>query len=314
MTPAVAQAACSSRGERFVEAHGGRRDDISIYGQESNYTTWRLCKMNLAIRGIDGNLGPRNADSFHNDLHRDLRADFILANPPFNAKDWGGELLKDDVRWKYGVPPPNNANYAWLQHIIHHLAPSGVAGVVLANGSMSTNQSNEGVIRKNMIEADLVDCMVALPPQLFYTTGIPACLWFLSRNKGNAKFRDRRGEVLFIDARKMGHLVDRTHREFSDEDIKRIADTYHAWRGHPGAGEYRDVPGFCKSATLEEIRKHDHVLTPGRYVGVEETGEEGEPFAERMKRLSAELKEQFKESRRLEEIIKKDLEELGYGE
>ncbi len=300
--------------ERFVEAHGGRRDDISIYGQESNYTTWRLCKMNLAIRGIDGNLGPRNADSFHNDLHRDLRADFILANPPFNAKDWGGELLKDDVRWKYGVPPPNNANYAWLQHIIHHLAPSGVAGVVLANGSMSTNQSNEGVIRKNMIEADLVDCMVALPPQLFYTTGIPACLWFLSRNKGNAKFRDRRGEVLFIDARKMGHLVDRTHREFSDEDIKRIADTYHAWRGHPGAGEYRDVPGFCKSATLEEIRKHDHVLTPGRYVGVEETGEEGEPFAERMKRLSAELKEQFKESRRLEEIIKKDLEELGYGE
>jgi len=300
--------------ERFVEAHGGKRDDISIYGQESNYTTWRLCKMNLAIRGIDGNLGPRNADSFHDDLHKDLRADFILANPPFNDKEWEGELLKNDVRWKHGVPPANNANYAWLQHIIHHLAPGGIAGVVLANGSMSTNQSNEGAIRRNMIEADLVDCMVALPPQLFYTTGIPACLWFIARNKGNAKFRDRRGQLLFIDARRMGHLVDRTHREFSDEDIKRIADTYHAWRGQSGAGEYRDVPGFCKSATIEEIRKHDYVLTPGRYVGVEEAEDEGEPFPEKMKRLSAELKEQFKESRKLEEIIKKNLEELGYGD
>ncbi len=251
----------------FIRAHatgnnnGGRaRADISIYGQELNYTTWRLAKMNLAIRGIDGQIA--QGDSFHNDRFPDLRADYILANPPFNMKNWGGERLRDDKRWKYGVPPPGNANFAWVQHIIHHLAPHGVAGFVLANGSMSSNQSGEGEIRKNIIEADLVDCMVALPGQLFYSTQIPACLWFLAKDKRNGRFRDRSGQVLFIDARRLGVMVDRTHRELTDDEIARIARSYHAWRGEPGAGEYRDVPGFCKSATLEEIREHSYVLTP----------------------------------------------------
>lgn len=298
--------------EKFVEAHGGRKGDISIYGQESNPTTWRLCMMNLAIRGIECNIGPHHADTFRQDLHKDLKADFILANPPFNISDWKGELLREDVRWKYGVPPVGNANFAWVQHFIHHLSPNGIAGFVLANGSMSSNTSGEGEIRRNIIEADLVDCMIALPGQLFYTTPIPACLWFISRSKKNSKFRDRRGQTLFIDARKMGHLIDRTHREFSDEEISRIAQAYHAWRGEKDVGEYKDVPGFCKGANLDEIRAHGYVLTPGRYVGAEDVEDDDEPFGEKMKRLTAKLEEQFAESAKLEEAIRNNLKELGF--
>ncbi|MES0873162.1 type I restriction-modification system subunit M [Sinimarinibacterium thermocellulolyticum] len=312
----------------FIRAHangngnGGKaKADISIYGQESNYTTWRLAKMNLAIRGIDGQIA--HGDTFHNDRFPDLKADFILANPPFNVSDWGGERLRIDARWQYGVPPAGNANFAWVQHIVHHLAPAGVAGFVLANGSMSSNQSGEGEIRKNLIEADLVDCMVALPGQLFYSTQIPACLWFLARDRSSSttgaakaapggKFRDRRGEILFIDARKLGRMVDRTHRELTDEDIARIATTYHAWRGEKEAGGYADVPGFCKSATLEEIRKHGHVLTPGRYVGAEAVEDDGEPFEEKMKRLVAQLREQQAEALRLDAAIAANLKELGF--
>jgi type I restriction enzyme M protein len=299
--------------EKFAEAHGGSRGDISIYGQESNPTTYRLCKMNLAIRSIECNIGPHHADSFRQDLHKDLKADFILANPPFNVSDWKGELLREDVRWKYGIPSSSNANFAWVQHFIHHLSPNGIAGFVLANGSMSSNQSGEGEIRKNIIEADLIDCMIALPGQLFYTTPIPACLWFITRNKKNGRFRDRRGETLFIDTRKMGYLIDRTHREFSDEEISRIAHTYHAWRGEKGADKYKDVPGFCKSAALEEIRSHGYVLTPGRYVGAEDIEDDGEPFDEKMKRLTAKLEEQFAESAKLEALIKRNLKELTKG-
>ncbi len=305
----------------FVKAHatgngnGGKaKADISIFGQESNHTTWRLAKMNLAIRQIENNLGKEQADSFHRDLHPDLKADFVLANPPFNDSDWRGDLLKEDKRWKYGTPPAGNANFAWVQHFIHHLAPTGTAGFVLANGSMSSNQSGEGEIRKNIIEADLVDCMVAMPGQLFYSTQIPVCLWFIARDKKNAGFRDRRGETLFIDARKMGTLIDRTHRELTDEDIRRIADTYHAWRGEAAAGEYEDVPGFCKSATLEEIRYHGHVLTPGRYVGAEEIEDDGEPFEEKMARLVSLFREQTEEGKKLDAAIAANLEALGYGE
>jgi type I restriction enzyme M protein len=310
---------CGSSGmfvqsEEFIRQHGGRIGDIAVYGQESNPTTWRLAKMNLAIRGIEANLGRQHGDTFHNDLHKDLKADFILANPPFNTSDWGGERLRDDVRWKYGVPPVRNANYAWIQHMIHHLSPTGIAGFVLANGSMSSNQSGEGEIRREIIEADLVDCMIALPAQLFYGAQIPACLWFLARDKRNRKFRDRRGQTLFIDARKMGYLVDRVHRELSDEEIARIAGTYHAWRGEAGAGEYKDVAGFCKSATTEKIAAHGYVLTPGRYVGAEETEDDGEPFEEKMARLTAKLEEQFRESARLEAAIRRNLQELGHGE
>jgi len=308
---------CGSSGmfvqsEEFIRQHGGHIGDISVYGQESNPTTWRLAKMNLAIRGIEANLGPHHADSFHNDLHKDLKADFILANPPFNMSDWGGERLRDDVRWKYGAPPVGNANYAWVQHMIHHLSPTGITGFVLANGSMSSNQSGEGEIRKNIIEADLVDCMIALPAQLFYGSQIPVCFWFLARDKRNGKFRDRRRQTLFIDARKMGYLVDRVHRELSDEEIPRIAGTYHAWRGEAGAGTYQDVPGFCKSSTTEEITDHGYVLTPGRYVGAEEVEDDGEPFEEKMARLTAKLDEQFQESARLEAAIRQNLKELGY--
>ncbi len=263
---------CGSSGmfvqsEEFIQRHGGRIGDISIYGQESNPTTWRLAKMNLALRGIEANLGPHHADTFRNDLHKDLKADFILANPPFNMSDWGGENLKEDVRWKYGVPPAGNANFAWVQHMIHHLAPNGIAGFVLANGSMSSNQSGEGEIRQKIVEADLVDCMIALPPQLFYGTAIPACLWFLTRTKSNGKFKDRRGKTLFIDARKLGFLVDRTHRELTGDEITRLACTYHAWRGERDAGKYEDVPGFCKSAMLDDIKQHGYVLTPGAVCG-----------------------------------------------
>ncbi len=307
--------------EKFVEAHGGRKNDIAVNGQESNPTTWRLCNMNLAIRGIEGNIGHHHADTFRQDIQKDLKADFILANPPFNVSDWKGELLREDVRWKYGTPPTGNANFAWVQHFIHHLSPNGIAGFVLANGSMSSNQSGEGEIRKNIIEADLVDCMIALPGQLFYTTPIPACLWFITRNKKNSRFRDRSGETLFIDARKMGHLIDRTHREFSDEEITRIANTYHAWRGtslNPTlkkggeGGIYKDIPGFCKSATLEEIRSHGYVLTPGRYVGAEDVADDDEPFNEKMKRLTAKLEEEFAESVKLEKLIRNNLKELGF--
>ena len=302
--------------ERFIEAHGGRIGDISIYGQESNYTTWQLCKMNLAIRGIDGQIA--HGDTFHNDRFPDLRADYILANPPFNMKDWGGELLRDDRRWKFGTPPVGNANFAWVQHMIYHLAPTGFAGFVLANGSMSSNQAGEGEIRRNIVEADLVDCMVALPDKLFYTVQIPACLWFIARDKkrgrglGGKPLRDRSGEVLFIDARQMGVMVDRTHRELTEEEIRKIADTYHNWRGD-GPGEYQDVPGFCKAATLEEIRRHGYVLTPGRYVGVPPSEEDDEPFEEKMARLVAELREQMAEAEKLDKAIWRNLEELGYG-
>ena len=301
--------------EKFVEEHGGQRDDIAIYGQESNPTTWRLAMMNLAIRGIEADLGGEPADSFHKDLHKDLRADFILANPPFNMSDWGGESLKDDVRWRYGVPPANNANYAWIQHFIYHLAPTGIAGFVMANGSMSSNTSGEGEIRKNIIEADLVDCMIALPGQLFYTTPIPVCLWFVTRSKkGDRKkgHRNRQGETLFIDARKMGQLIDRVHRELTDDEIRKIADTYHAWRGENHQKEYEDIPGFCKGSNIEEIKGHGYVLTPGRYVGAEETEDDGVPFEEKMEELTQKLFEQFEESHRLEATIRKNLEALGF--
>jgi type I restriction enzyme M protein len=300
--------------EKFVEAHGGRIGDISIYGQESNHTTWRLAKMNLAIRGIDGNLGKEHADSFHRDLHPDLRADYVLANPPFNDSDWRGDLLKDDRRWQYGMPPASNANYAWVQHFIAHLAPTGLAGFVLANGSMSSNQSGEGEIRKNIIEADLVDCMVALPGQLFYSTQIPVCLWFLARDKKNGRFRERRGQTLFIDARQLGTMIDRVHRELTEEDITRIADTYHAWRGDKDSKKKsEDVAGFCKSATLDDIRHHGHILTPGRYVGAAEVEEDGEPFEEKMARLTAELHDQMEQAAKLEKVIWANLEDVGYG-
>jgi len=300
--------------EKFVEAHGGKIGDISIYGQESNHTTWRLAKMNLAIRGIDGNLGKEHADSFHRDLHPDLKADYVIANPPFNDSDWRGELLKDDKRWKFGTPPASNANFAWVQHFIHHLAPTGLAGFVLANGSMSSNQSGEGEIRKAIIEADLVDCMVALPGQLFYSTQIPVCLWFIARQKKNGRFRDRRGETLFIDARKLGTMIDRVHRELTEEDIRKIAETYHAWRGDKDCKvKYKDVPGFCKSATLDDIRHHGHILTPGRYVGAAEVEDDGEPFEEKMARLTAALREQTEKSKKLDQIIWANLEDIGYG-
>ena len=284
---------------------------MSIYGQESNYTTWRLAKMNLAIRGIFANI--LHGDSFHNDRHPDLKADYILANPPFNVSDWGGDRLRDDKRWEYGIPPVGNANFAWVQHFLHHLAPRGVAGFVLANGSMSSNQSGEGAIRGRLIESDLVDCIVALPGQLFRSTQIPACLWFLSRGRRNGRDRRREGEILFVDARKMGHMTDRTHRELSVEDIARIANTYHAWRSSETHESYADVPGFCKSATIEEVRKHNHILTPGRYVGAEAQEDDGEPFEQKMARLTAQWREQQAEANRLDEAIEANLKSLGFG-
>jgi len=303
--------------EKFVQGHGGRIGDIAIYGQESNYVTWRLAKMNLAVRGIDSDIRWNNEGSFHKDELRDLKADYILANPPFNISDWGGDRLREDVRWKFGAPPVGNANYAWLQHIYHHLAPNGTAGVVLANGSMSSNSSGEGDIRREMVEQDAVDCMVALPGQLFYSTQIPACLWFLARNKNPANgkkggWRDRRGEVLFIDARKMGVLVDRTRRELTDADVQKIADTYHAWRGEPNTSEYADIAGFCKSATLVDIRKHGHVLTPGRYVVAAEQEDDGEPFQEKMARLAAQWREQRAQAATLDAAIEANLNQLGF--
>ena len=365
--------------EEFVEMHGGRIGDIAIYGQESNPTTWKLCKMNLAIRGIDHDLGPHAADSFHRDLHPDLKADVVIANPPFNMSDWGGELLTDDARWAYSTPPAGNANYAWVQHFIHHLAADGRAGFVLANGSMSTQTSGEGEIRQRLIEADLVACMVALPPQLFYNTQIPACLWFIDR----AKPQHRAGETLFIDARDLGEMVDRTRRVLTAADIARIAATYHAWQTSPQVsgepaqslskgtaeggqtspltsgelaqslskgtveggqtsplasgepaqslskgtaggvqaspltsggteGGYQDEPGFCATADQETIAGHGYVLTPGRYVGFAEEADDGEPFAAKMERLTAALAAQFAESKRLEGVIRKNLQSLGW--
>jgi type I restriction enzyme M protein len=297
--------------EKFVEAHGGNKDNIAIYGQESNPTTWRLAKMNLAIRGISGNLGAQHADSLHNDQHKNLKADFIIANPPFNISDWGGDRLVDDIRWKYGVPPTGNANYAWIQHFIHHLSPAGIAGFVMANGSLSSNTSGEGDIRKSLIQNGLVDCIVAMPDKLFYTTGIPACLWFVSRDRYNNKFRDRHNEVLFIDARKLGTMVNRKLRELTEEEILRISDTYHQWRSKEG--KYEDIKGFCKAANIEELEKNNFVLTPGRYVGFEAEEEDDEAFDEKMSRLTKELSEQFAESKVLEERIKKNLTSIGFS-
>ena len=299
---------------KFIEAHatgnGNRKkalSNLSIYGQESNQTTLRLAKMNLAIRGIDANI--EFGDSFRNDRHPDLKADFILANPPFNISDWSGEQLRDDKRWVHGTPPVGNANFAWVQHFLHHLSPRGTAGFVLANGSMSSNTSGEGKIRENIVEADLVDCIIALPGQLFRSPQIPACLWFLSRGRSRRENWERKGETLFIDARKMGHMLNRTLRDLSAEDIARIAGTYHAWRD---GEQYEDEPGFCKSATVEEIRKHDHVLTPGRYVGAAPQKDDGEPFQEKMARLTAQWREQQAEAQRLDDQIAANLDRLGF--
>lgn len=299
--------------ESFVREHGGRIGDIAVYGQESNYVTWRLAKMNLAVRGIDSDIRWNNEGSFHKDELRDLKADFIIANPPFNISDWGGERLRDDVRWRFGVPPVGNANFAWLQHIIHHLGPNGTAGVVLANGSMTSTQSGEDGIRREMVEQDVVDCMVALPGQLFYSTQIPACLWFLARNKNPGKgLRDRRGNILFIDARSMGVLIDRVRRELTDEDVEHIANTYHAWRGEKDCGDYSDVAGFCRSVPLAEIARHGHVLTPGRYVGTEEVEDDDEAFEEKMRSLTEKLAEQMAQGIEFDALIRKNLAGVGY--
>jgi type I restriction enzyme M protein len=294
--------------EKFVLNHQGTIKDLSIFGQESNPTTLRLAKMNLAIRGIDAQL--ELGDTFLNDRHPDLKADFILANPPFNISDWSGEKLRDDARWKYGVPPTGNANYAWLQHFISKLCPTGTAGIVLANGSMNSNSGGEGEIRKNLIEAGLVDCMVALPAQLFFNTMIPACLWFLARNKTNHKFRDRSNEILFIDARKLGAMINRRNKVFADADIALIAGTYHAWRGKTGG--YEDMAGFCKVATLDEVRANNYVLMPGRYVGTEEIEDDGIPFDEKMNVLTTQLAEQFNRGNELQQRIHENLMGIGY--
>ena len=300
--------ACGSGGMfvqslKFVEEHSGSTFDISVYGQESNPTTWKLAKMNLAIRGIENNLGSKNADTFHEDLHKNLKADYILANPPFNQSDWGQPLLVDDARWKWGTPPQGNANYGWIEHMLDKLSQKGKAGVVLANGSLSSNTSGEGEIRRKILEDDLVDCIVALPDKLFYTTGIPVCIWFFNRDKKH------KGQTLFIDARKMGDMVNRRLRELSDEDIKKIANTYIAWQNEDG---YEDVQGYCKVASIDEIKEHDYILTPGRYVGIEEVEDDGEPFEEKMERLTNTLANQFKKSRELEEEIRKQLGGIGY--
>jgi type I restriction enzyme M protein len=319
--------------EGFVKSHRGKLDDISIYGQESNQTTYRLCRMNLALHGIDGSqVEWNNEGSFLNDAHKDLKADFILANPPFNDSDWAGELLKTDARWRFGTPPTGNANFAWLQHMIYHLSPKGIMACVLANGSLSSQTSGEGEIRKSLIENDLVDCIVALPKQLFYNTGIPACLWFMSRKRAGNGDRKRTGEILFIDASESGHLTDRTHRAFSNEDMENIAGTYHSWRSKPSVstGEstpnviasearqsqdesiYQDVKGFCKSAAVEEIQKHNFVLTPGRYVGIPDEIDDGIPFEDKMKELTTTLTRQMSEEKRLDEEIKKQLSNIGF--
>ncbi|MEY3299314.1 MAG: hypothetical protein RLZZ597_2574 [Cyanobacteriota bacterium] len=323
--------------EKFVSHHQGRLDDISIYGQESNETTYKLCRMNLAIRGIDGsNIKWNPEGSFLNDAHKDLKADFVIANPPFNDSDWGGDLLRQDGRWQYGTPPVGNANFAWVQHFLYHLSPTGAAGFVLSNGSLSSNSSGEGEIRKSLVQQDLVDCIVMLPTQLFYNTGIPACLWFLSRYKNGNKHRNRKGEVLFIDASELGYMVNRRNRAFAEADIQQIAGTYHEWKRQPSppaplpggegsqnadtslSGElcgemgYRDIKGFCKSATLADIEKHNFVLTPGRYVGIPDEEDDGVPFEETMAALTAELAAQMQEAQALDEEIKIQLAKVGF--
>ena len=287
---------------KFIQAHSGNRQSISVYGQESNADTWKMAKMNMAIRGIDANFGPYQADTFFNDLHPTLKADFIMANPPFNLSNWGQEKLKDDVRWQFGTPPAGNANYAWIQHMIHHLAPNGKIGLVLANGALSTQTSGEGEIRKRIIQADLVEGIVALPTQLFYSVTIPVTLWFISKNK------KQKGKTLFIDARKMGHMVDKKHRDFTDEDIQKLADTFEAFQ----EGTLEDVKGFCAVADLPAIEKQDFILTPGRYVGIEEVEDDDEPFEEKMTRLTSELSEMFKKSHELEDEIRKKLGAIGF--
>ncbi|WP_439811636.1 class I SAM-dependent DNA methyltransferase [Bordetella bronchiseptica] len=318
--PAMGSGGFFVQSEEFIEQHGGKAANgksgqISVYGQESNPTTWRLAAMNMAIRGIDFNFGSGPADTLLNDLHPDLRADFVMANPPFNMKEWWNEKLAADLRWIAGTPPQGNANFAWLQHMLWHLAPTGSMALLLANGSMSSNTNNEGEIRKRLVEDDYVECMVALPGQLFTNTQIPACIWFLTRDKQNGfaldkKKRDRRGEFLFIDARQLGYMKDRVLRDFTLDDIQKIAETFHAWQQGEG---YEDVSGFCYSAKLDYVRKHEHVLTPGRYVGAPEQEEDGEVFAEKMQRLTVQLAEQFAESAKLEAEIKKNLAGLGYG-
>ena len=312
---------CGSSGmfvqsKEFIDAHqtsngksSDKRGDISIYGQESNYTTWRLAKMNLAIRGIQGQIA--HGDTFHDDKFPDVKADYILANPPFNISNWGGERLRDDQRWKYSVPPAGNANFAWVQHMVHHLAPNGVAGFVLANGSMSTNQSGQGEIRKNLIEANLVDCIVALPDKLFQSTQIPVCLWFLSRNRNNS-LRDRSDEVLFIDGRKLGRMLDQKHRELTHTDISRVISAYHAWREEDPTVPYQDVPGFCKSAPFGRIRQHGYALTPGRYIDAEVVDGETEPFTDRMARLTDVWRSQQAEAQELDLVIAESMEQLGF--
>jgi len=308
--------ACGSGGmfimsEKFVQEHRGNVDDISIYGQESNQTTYRLCRMNLAIRGIDGSQVKWNTEgSFLNDLHKDLKADFVLANPPFNDSDWSGQLLQKDARWQYGMPPASNANYAWLSHMIYHLSPKGVMACVLANGSLSSQTNNEGEIRKSLVENDLVDCIVALPKQLFYNTGIPACIWFISRKRTGNGDRKRTGEILFIDASEIGFMADRTHREFTEKDVAKVSETYHEWRKQNG--KYEDIKGFCKSANLEEIAKHNFVLTPGRYAGIKDEEDDGIPFEEKMAELTKALAQQMAREKVLDDEIKKQLKNIGY--
>ena len=313
--PAMGSGGFFVSSEKFIEEHGGKIGDVSVYGQESNPTTWRLAAMNMAIRGIDFNFGKEPANSFTKDQHPDLRADYVMANPPFNMKEWWDGKLEGDPRWEHGDPPKGNANFGWLQHMLYHLAPKGSMALLLANGSMSSNTKGEGEIRETIVKADLVECMVALPGQLFTNTQIPACIWFLTKTKqkrgrGAAAFRDRAGEVLFIDARKLGYMVDRVLRAFTDEDTARIVSTFHAWKRDKDA--YEDIPGFCYSANLNEIEGHGHVLTPGRYVGAEEVEDDGVPFAEKMTTLTGELADQFAESAKLDKAIRKNMKALGF--
>ncbi|MBE0558477.1 MAG: N-6 DNA methylase, partial [Proteobacteria bacterium] len=308
--PAMGSGGFFVQSEQFIKEHGGKLGNVSIYGQEYNHTTWQLAAMNMVIRGLDFNFGKEPANTFTNDQHPDLRADFVMANPPFNMKEWDTGVSDDDPRWQYGKPPSGNANFAWLQHMLYHLAPGGSLGLLLANGSMSSNTNTEGDIRRALVENDLVECMVALPGQLFTNTQIPACIWFLTRNKkARGALADRSGKVLFIDARNLGYMKDRVLRDFKQEDIQKVSDTFHAWQQ---GKDYADEAGFCCSSTLQEIRKHDFVLTPGRYVGAADEVEDGEPFTEKMARLTAQLQVQFARSSELEGEIKRNLAGLGY--